>query len=94
VESLKNIKVDPSKAEALSVEFTAILLEKENKHKSPESNRVRTLKDLARVFTSSSNPHKSLDSNKAFSAEFQEELEREQGYAANPTLKVFLQVCE
>jgi len=68
VDSLKNIKVDPSKAEALSVEFTAVLLEKDNKHKLPESNRVRTLKELARVFTSPSNPNKSLDSNKAFLA--------------------------
>jgi len=31
VESLKNIKVDPSKIEALSVDFTAVVLEKDAK---------------------------------------------------------------
>ena len=63
--SLKNIKVDPSKTEALSVEFF-----------------------------SSSNPHRLLDSNKAFSAELQEELAHVPGYSEDLTLKVFLRVCE
>ena len=65
VDSFKNIKVDPSRPEALSVEFTAVILEKDTKHKLPEANKYRALKDLARVFTNSSNPHRSLDSNKA-----------------------------
>jgi hypothetical protein len=60
-----HIKVDPSRPEALSVEFTAVILEKDTKHKLPEANKYRALKDLARVFTNSSNPHRSLDSNKA-----------------------------
>jgi hypothetical protein len=69
VDSLKNIKVDPSKTEALSVEFTAVILENDTKHKLPAVNKARTLKDLARVFTSSNNLQRLLDSNKASSAE-------------------------
>jgi hypothetical protein len=94
VESLKNIKVDPSKIEALSVDFTAVILQKDTKHKLPEASKARTLKDLARVFTISSNRHKLLDSNKAFSAELQEELAQETGYSEDPSLKVFLRVYE
>ena len=56
-------KVDSSRTETLSVEFTAVILEKDTKHKLPEASKVRTLKDLARVFTSSSNPHKLLHSS-------------------------------
>ena len=48
VESLENIKVDPSKIEALSVDFTGVILEKDAKHKLPEANKARTLKDLAK----------------------------------------------
>ena len=94
VDSLKSIKVDPSRPEALSVEFTAVILEKDTKHKLPEANKYRTLKDLARVFTNSSNPHRSLDSNKAFAAELEEDLAKVPGYSEDPTLKVFLRVCE
>jgi len=47
---MENIIVDPSKTEALSVEFTAVILEKDTKHKLPEDNKARTLKDLARVY--------------------------------------------
>jgi hypothetical protein len=94
VDSLKNIKVDPSRTEALSVEFTAVILEKDTKHKLPEANKYRTLKDLARVFTNSSNPHRSLDSNRAFAAELEEELAKVPGYSEDPTLRVFLRVCE
>ena len=58
VESLKNIKVDSSRTEGLSADFTAnVILEKDNKHKLPEASKARTLKDLTRVFTCSSNPH-------------------------------------
>ena len=60
VDSLKNIKVDSSKTEALSVEFTTVILEKDTKHKLSEANKARILKDLARVVTSSSNPHKAI----------------------------------
>ena len=94
VDSLKNIKVNPSLTEALSVEFTAVILEKDTKHKLPEASKYRTLKDLARVFNNSSNPHRSLDSNKAFAAELEEALAQVQGYSEDPTLKVFLRVCE
>jgi hypothetical protein len=76
------------------VEFTAVILEKDTKHKLPEANKYRTLKDLARVFTNSSNPHRSLDSNRAFAAEFEEELAKVPGYSEDPTLRVFLCVCE
>jgi hypothetical protein len=93
-DSLRNIRVDSSRIEALSVEFTAVILEKDTKHKLPEANKARALKDLARVFTSSSNPHRSLDSNKAFSTELQEELAQVPGYSEDPTLKVFLRVCD
>ncbi len=94
VDSLKNIKVNPSRTEALSVEFTAVILDKDTKHELPEASKYRTLKDLARVFTNSSNPHRSLDSNKAFAAELEEALAQVQGYSEDPTLKVFLRVCE
>ena len=94
VDSLKIIKVDPSRIEALSVEFTAVILEKDTKHKLPEINKYRTLKDLVRVFTNSSNPHRLLDSNKAFSAELEEALAQLQGYSEDPTLKVFLRVFD
>jgi len=76
------------------VEFTAVILEKDTKHKLPEASKYRTLKDLARVFTNSSNPHWSLDSNKAFAAELEEALAQVQRYSEDPTLKVFLRVCE
>ncbi len=92
VDSLKNIKVDPSRPEALSVEFTVVIIEKDTKHKLPEANKYRTLKDLARVFTNSSNPHRSLDSNRAFAAELEEDLARVPGYDEDPTLRVFLRV--
>jgi hypothetical protein len=39
---LKNIRVDSSRIEALSVEFTAVTLEKDTKHKLPEANKART----------------------------------------------------
>ena len=94
VDSLKNIKADPSRPEALSVEFTAVILEKDTKHKLPEANKYRIFKDLTRVFINSSNPHRSLDSNKAFSAELEEALAQVQGYSEDPTLKVLLRVCE
>jgi hypothetical protein len=94
VDSLKSIKVDPSRPEAFSVEFTAVILEKDTKHKLPEANKYRTLKDLARVFTNSGNPNRSLDSNRAFAAEFEEALAQVPGYSEGPTLKVFLRVCE
>jgi len=46
VESLKNIRVDPSKAEALSVEFTAVLLEKiECSRTSPGRRRKQVQAD-------------------------------------------------
>jgi len=57
VESLKNIKVDSSRTEGLSADFTAVILEKDTKHKLPEASKARTLKDLTRVFTCCSNPH-------------------------------------
>ena len=76
------------------MEFTAVILEKDTKHKLPEANKYRTLKDLARVFTNSSNPHRSLDSNRAFAAELEEDLARVPGYSEDPTLRVFLRVCE
>ena len=52
------------------------------------------MKDLARVFTHSSNPHRSLDSNRAFQAELEKALAQVAGYSEGPTLKVFLRVCE
>ncbi len=76
------------------MEFTAVILEKDTKHKLPEASKYRTVKDLARVFTNSSNPHWSLDSNKAFAAELEEALAQVQRYSEDPTLKVFLRVCE
>jgi hypothetical protein len=76
------------------VEFTAVILEKDTKHKLPDANKYRTLKDLARVFTNSGNPNRSLDSNRAFAAEFEEALAQVPGYSEGPTLKVFLHVCE
>ena len=36
VESLKNIKVDSSRTEGLSADFTAVIVEKDNKHKNLE----------------------------------------------------------
>ena len=53
VKSLKNIKVDPRRTAAHSVEFTAVILEKDTKNKLPEANKYKTLKDLARVFEQS-----------------------------------------
>ena len=44
------------------------------------------------MFTNFSNPHGSLDSSKAFSAELEEALAQVQGYSEDPTLKVFLRV--
>ena len=46
------------------------------------------------MFTHSSNPHRSLDSNRAFQAELEEALAQVAGYSEDPTLKVFLRVCE
>ena len=74
------------------MEFTAVILEKDTKHKLPEANKYRTLKDLARVFTNSSNQHRSLD--RAFQAKLEEALAQVAGYSEDPTLKVFLRVCE
>ena len=68
------------------------LVDSLTKNKLSEAKKARNLKDLAREFTCSSNPHKSLDLNKAFSAELKEELAQVPGYSKNSTLKVFLRV--
>ena len=78
VDSLKNIKVDPSRTEALSVEFTAVILEKNTKHTLPEANKYKTLKDLARVYQLQQPTQV---------AELEEALAKVPGYSEDPTLK-------
>ena len=63
----KTLRVDASEAGALSLSFTAVLVE--TKLPLPATSEDYVLKYLPRVFTASSNPYGKTDTNKAFATE-------------------------
>ena len=75
----KSLRVDTSDAGALSLSFTAVLVETNQKHPLPAKSEDYVLKCLPRVFVSSSNPHGRTDANKAFSNELEEDPSCRQG---------------
>ena len=66
--------MDASNAGALSLSFTAVLVETNQKHPLPKESEDYVLKYLPRVFVSTYNDHKRSDANKAFSDELEENL--------------------
>jgi hypothetical protein len=62
----KSLRVDASDAGALSLSFTAVLVETNQKHPLPDKSEDYVLKYLPRVFTSTSNVHGKSDEKRAF----------------------------
>ena len=81
----KSLRVDTSDAGALSLSFTAVLVETNQKHPLPAQSEDYVLKYLPRVFVSSS---------KAFSNELEENLRADKEYSEKWTLRGFMRVCE
>ena len=90
----KSLRVDTSDAGALSLSFTAMLVETNQKHPLPTKSGDYVLKYLPRVFVSSSNPHGRTDTTKAFSNELEEDLRADKEYSEQRTLRGFMRVCE
>ena len=86
--------MDTSDAGALSLSFTTMLVETNQKHPLPTKSEDYVLKYLPRVFVSSSNPHGRTDANKAFSFELEEDLRADKEYSEQRTLRGFMRVCE
>jgi hypothetical protein len=70
----KTLRVDASEAGALSLSFTAVLVETNQRHPLPATSEDYVLKYLPRVFTASSNPYGKTDTNKAFDTELEVDL--------------------
>jgi len=86
--------VDASDAGALSLSFTALLIEINQKHPLPVKSEDYVLKYLPRVFTATSNPHGKTDTNKAFTNELEEDFRADKEYSESRTLRGFMRVCE
>ncbi len=67
----KTLRVDVSEAGALSLSFTAVLVETNQKHPLPATSEDYVLKYLPRVLTVSSNPYGKTDTDKAFITELE-----------------------
>ena len=90
----KSLRVDTSDAGALSLSFTAMLVETNQKHPLQAKSEDYVLKYLPRVFVLSSNPHGRTDANKAFSNELEGDLRADKEYSEKWTLRGFMRVCE
>jgi hypothetical protein len=90
----KTLRVDASDAGALSLSFTAVLVETNQKHPLPAKSEDYVLKYLPRVFTTTSNPNGKTDTNKAFTNKLEEDLRADREYSERWTLQGFMRVCE
>jgi len=90
----KTLRVDVSDAGALSLSFTAVLVETNQKHPLPATSEDYVLKYLPRVFTASSNPYGKTDTNKAFTTELEADLRADKEYSEGWSLQGFMRVCE
>jgi hypothetical protein len=90
----KTLRVDVSDAGALSLSFTAVLVETNQKHPLPAMSEDYVLKYLPRVFTASSNPYGKTDTNKAFTTELEADLRADKEYSEGWSLQGFMRVCE
>ncbi len=90
----KTLRVDASEAGALSLSFTAVLVETNQKHPLPATSEDYVLKYLPRAFTASSNPYGKTDTNKAFTAELEADLRADKEYSEGWSLQGFMRVCE
>jgi len=79
----KSLRVDVSDAGALSLSFTAVLVETSQKYPLPVKSEDYVLKYLRRVFTSTSNPHGKTD-------ELEDALSADKEYSENRTLRGFM----
>ncbi len=82
----KTLRVDASEAGALSLSFTAVLVETNQKHPLPATSEDYVLKYLPRVFTASSNPYGKT--------ELEADLRADKEYSEGWSLQGFMQVCE
>jgi hypothetical protein len=87
----KTLRVDASDAVALSLSFTAVLVETNQKHPLSVKSEDYVFKYLPRVFTATSNPHGKSDTNKAFTNELEEDLRADKDYSESWTLQGFMQ---
>jgi hypothetical protein len=90
----KTLRVDASDAGALSLSFTAVLVEINQKHPLPVKSEDYVLKYLPRVLTATSNPHGKTDTNKAFTNELEEDFRADKEYSESRTLQGFMRVCK
>jgi hypothetical protein len=71
---ITDLRVDASDAGALSLSFSAVLVETNQKHSLPATSEDYVLKYMPRVFTASSIPDGKTDTNKAFTNQLEADL--------------------